>query len=91
MDIGFLWDENKEALVQEKHNVNLEQAVEALIDPHHLYEQDPQYHYSRFMIVGQTREGRILQVIVSDEEIPVMRLITAFDAEPKWRTKYEQR
>lgn len=90
MDVGFLWDEEKEAAVQEKHNVNLEQAVEALVDPHHLYEEDPQQNWGRFMIVGKTRAGRILQVIVSDEELPVMRLVTAFDAEKQWRQRYEQ-
>ena len=45
MDLGFLWDEEKEEAVQKKHNVNLEQAVEALVDPHHLYEEDPQQNW----------------------------------------------
>ncbi len=73
------------------HRVDLAQAVEALLDEAQLYEEDPQGDWSRFMIVGSTRHGRVLQVIVSDEALPVMRIITAFDATPRWRRAYERR
>lgn len=90
MDVGFLWDEQKEATTREKHSVNLEEAVEAIMDPVHLYEHDPQGNWGRFIVVGQTRTGRLLQVITSDEELPIIRLITAYDAESRWRREYEQ-
>ena len=90
MDIGFLWDEEKEAVTRDKHNVDLEQAVEAIMDPDHLYENDPQGHWGRFIVVGRTRTGRLLHVIISDEGLPIVRLITAYDAESRWRQEYEQ-
>lgn len=91
MDLGYLWDERKAALVEKKHGVDLAQAVEALCDPDQLYDEDPQGDWGRFMIVGRTRHGKLLQVILSDEELPVMRLITAFEADAVWRQAYERR
>ena len=90
MDIGYLWDENKEALVKAKHGVELDEAIEAIADPNHNYHDDPQGNWGRSLIVGRTRTGRLLQVIISDEDLPIIRIITAYDAEKHWRQEYEQ-
>ena len=91
MDVGFLWDEEKEAATREKHDVDLDQAIEAILDPAHLYENAPQGNWGRFIVVGRTGAGRLLQVIISDEEFPIIRLITAYGAKSQWRQEYEQR
>lgn len=44
-----------------------------------------------WMWVGKTVQDRILVVIYSEEELPLYRLITAFDAEGKWLNAYKQR
>ena len=43
------------------------------------------------MWVGKAVSERILVVIYSEEELPLYRVITAFDAEGRWRDAYNQR
>ncbi len=50
---------------------------------------DPQGHENRFMLVAQTAAGRVLQVVVSERELPLYRIITAFDAGGAWLAEYE--
>ena len=80
MDIGFVWDADKYQEVQRKHNVQFYEVVSAFDDPNVQVLPDPQGHEDRWMLVGKTVSGRILSVICSDEEAPLQRLITAFDA-----------
>ena len=89
-DVGYVWDEDKIALVREKHNVEMLDLIEVDLDPRSLTEDDPQGHYDRFMIVGTTRAGRLLQVICTDQDLPLIRFITAFDVNAFWRRRYEQ-
>ena len=89
-DEGYLWDENKMSKVWNEHAVSFYEAIQACEDPYQVLTEDPQGHEERFMIVGRTEQGRILQVLISDEELPVMRLITAFDAEPRWIQEWEK-
>ena len=80
MDIGFIWDEDKYQEVQEKHNVQFYEVVSAFDDPNVQMVPDPQGDADRWMLVGKTISGRVLSVICSDEDAPLQRLITAFDA-----------
>ena len=89
-DAGYLMDEEKLAQVLAKHGVEFIEILEACEDPHCMMAPDPQDHPERYLIVGQTRVGRLLEVICSDEELPIVRLVTAFDADPKWRRDYER-
>jgi len=88
-DIGFVWDEDKYDLVQTDHGVTFAEVVEALSDPRAMETFDPQGHHDRYMVVGASRD-RVLQVIYSDDELPLVRLITAFDANSHWRNEYER-
>jgi uncharacterized DUF497 family protein len=88
-DIGFVWDEDKYALVQTNHSVTFAEVVEALSDPLALETSDPQGHLDRCMVVGATAE-RVLQILYSDDELPLIRVITAFDANSRWRHEYER-
>lgn len=90
-DIGYLWNAEKCDKVKEDHGVEFWEVVEVLEDPNGFEEDDPQRNEGRFMFVGSTREERILQVIFSDEELPIIRIITAFDANKYWSGVYEDR
>ena len=90
-DIGYLWKEKKCNEVKEKHDVDFWEVVETLEDINGFEEEDPQKNEGRYMFVGSTREGRVLQVIYSEEEMPVIRIVTAFDADKYWSRVYEDR
>ena len=68
-DIGYVWDEDKYELVRAEHGVTFAEVVGALCDPLALEELDPQGHEGRSMWVGAC-EGRVLQIIYSDAELP---------------------
>lgn len=42
------------------------------------------------MLIGQTEQGKVLQVLCSEEQMPVIRLVTAFVADEYWRQNYER-
>ncbi len=90
-DEGYIWDSDKLERVRAKHDVEMLEAIEAELDPHSMTLEDPQGNWDRYMIVGQTSSGRILQVICTDEDTPLVRFITAFEAGEHWRRSYEQR
>ncbi len=91
MDIGFVWDENKYREVQEKHQVQFYEAVSAFDDPNGFEVPDPAGHEDRWMCIGTAASGRVLVVIYSDEDVPLLRLITAFDAAGSLRDEYYRR
>lgn len=95
MDLGFVWDENKYEQVQADHGVRFWEVVSAFEDALALEEPDPQGHVERFLMVAQTHEGRVLQVLYTEtyteEGAMLYRIITAFDAGKEWRDEYEQR
>ena len=91
MDIGFIWDENKYQVVQKKHKVKFYEMVSAFDDPNGYEVPDAAGHEDRWMWVGRTVHGRILAAINSEEDLPLYRLITAFDAERKWIDEYDKK
>jgi uncharacterized DUF497 family protein len=90
MDIGFVWDENKYQQVMADHNVRFYEVVSALDDQYGYEIPDPAGHVDRWMWVGKTVHDRVLVVIYSEEELPLYRIITAFEAEGSWRHAYDQ-
>ncbi len=88
MDIGFVWDEAKCAAVRVSHDVSFYEVVSCFDDARVLEVDDPQGHPDRFMLVAQTAAGRVLQVVVSEEALPLYRIITAFDAGGAWLAEY---
>ena len=91
MDIGFLWDEDKYQGVQTRHGVQFYEVVSAFDDPSGYEIDDPTGHEDRRMWIGMTAGGRILAIVFSDEELPIYRLITAFDAERRLLDEYDRR
>ena len=91
MDIGFVWDENKYREVQENHEVQFYEAVAAFDDPNGFEASDLSGYEDRSRWIGATAAGRVLVVVYSDEDVPLLRLITAFDATGSLRDEYYRR
>ena len=94
MDIGYVWDEAKYEEIQRAHRVLFWEVVSTFDDPDSLEEPDPQGHWDRYLSVGRTSAGRLLQVLyedaVSEEGSPLYRIITAFDAGKEWIDEYQR-
>ena len=90
MDIGYVWDEDKYERVKVKHGVVFSEVVEVLERLDTLYESDPQGNPGRYMAVGEAPGGKTLQVIFSDEDAPLLRIITAFEASKEWRDEFRR-
>ena len=80
MDIGFVWDEDKYKEVQDKHQVRFYEAVSAFDDLKGCEIADPAGHEDRWMWIGATFSGRVLALVYSEEDLPLYRFITAFNA-----------
>lgn len=92
MDVGYVWDEEKYRKVQKKHDVMFYEVVNALEDPNGFEQADEaRWEEERWIWLGQTETGRLLVVVYSDEELPLCRIITAFEATGRWVDEYEQR
>lgn len=92
MDLGYVWDEDKYRKVQQKHSVSFHEVVDALEDPNGFeYSDDASLLSERWLWIGQTQNGRILLIVYSEEDLPLLRIITAFDAEHRWADEYKQR
>ena len=90
MDIGFVWDEDKYRQVVAHHDMRFYEVVSAFDDPNGDEILDPAGHADRWMWVGQAVQGRVLMVIYAEDELPLYRIITAFDAEGEWLDAYTQ-
>ena len=90
MDIGFIWDEDKYKEVQSKHGVQFYEVVAAFDDPNGYEIADPRGHEDRWMRIGIAGD-RVLAIVFSEEDLPLYRLITAFDPERRLIDEYYRR
>ncbi|MBC8180689.1 BrnT family toxin [candidate division KSB1 bacterium] len=88
MDIGFVWDERKYDSVKQKHKVQFFEVVAAFDDPNGYEVNDPTKHEDRWLWIGKTPCDRILAIIYSEQDLPLYRIITAFEAEGRWIDEY---
>jgi uncharacterized DUF497 family protein len=94
MKIRFEWDSAKAASNLTKHRVSFELAKLVFFDPWALVEQDRiENGERRWQTIGMV-DGRVLLLVahtmVEDDDIEVIRIISARRAEPKERRRYEQ-
>ena len=93
MDTGYIWAEDKYELTKAKHDVTFSEVVAAMEDPHAVEMQEEVFAASVFEIrtrlVGCTSEGRMLLVVHTDEDAPLFRIVTAFDAPQEWIHEYQ--
>ena len=91
MDIGFVWEQSKYEKVIKDHRVRFYEVVAAFDDPNGYESQSIIEHEERWMWIGKTLDDRLLVIVYTDEDLPLYRIITAFDAEGKFQDEYYQR
>ena len=87
----FEWDPDKAAHNQGKHGVTFEEARTVFEDDLFVVFDDPDHsdHEKRYLIMGQSREGRLLVVSYTERSRHV-RLISARPATRHERKAYEE-
>ena len=90
----FEWDEEKNRLNQQKHNVSFEIAKEVFADPLHISKLDHRFSYfeERWITVGSTKKRDILVVanlFFTEDGEEIIRIISAREANKSERNIYE--
>jgi uncharacterized DUF497 family protein len=89
MQVEF--DPNKAAANRRKHGVSLEEAAGSLLDPLALVREDDSAEgEARFVLVGMSREGRLLTVCYTLRHEETIRLISARKATGREEQQYAQ-
>jgi len=91
----FEWDETKNKINQQKHNISFEEAKEVFDDPLHISKLDKRFDYfeKRWITIGLTSKHKILVVanlFFDDNGEEIIRIISARKANPKERKFYEK-
>ena len=88
--LEFEWDESKAAANLSKHGVSFDEAKTVFDDTLYVdfYDPDHSYDEHRYIIVGQSRRGRLLIVSYTERE-NVIRLISARETTRGEREAYE--
>ncbi len=86
----FEWDKNKAAANLSKHEVSFYEAKTVFSDPIYVdfYDIDHSDDEHRYIIVGQSQQGRLLIVSYTEREYAI-RLISAREATKRERDTYE--
>ena len=89
--MNFEWDEEKAAANLAKHNVSLDEAKTVFDDPLYVdfYDPDHSYEEHRYLIVGQSRQGRLL-IVSYTERGDMTRLISSREVTSTERKAYEE-
>ncbi len=87
----FEWGDKKAASNLADHGVSFDEAKTVFDDPLYMDFYDPDHSYGehRFIIVGQSRQRRLLMVSYT-ERGNAIRLISARELTPAERRKYER-
>ena len=87
----FAWDQKKGSNNLAKHGISFEEAATAFGDPLSNTFPDPDHSMEeqRFIILGQSEQGRIIVVAHSDDG-EVVRIISAREATRGERRSYEE-
>jgi uncharacterized DUF497 family protein len=85
------FDPKKAAANLKKHGVPLEEATGSLLDPHALVREDENAEgEARFVLVGMSRQGRLLTVCYTLREEETIRLISARQATRREERQYAE-
>ncbi len=91
----FEWDENKNILNLQKHQIGFVEAKEIFDDPLHISKLDHRFSYfeERWITLGSTKSYQIVVVanmFFDNDGEEVIRIISARKASQKERIFYEQ-
>lgn len=84
----FAWDHRKAAANLRKHGVSFEEASTAFEDELGAYYPDS-LHPTRFVLIGLSRQSRLLYVVHAEVKADVIRIISARKATKNERKHYE--
>ena len=87
----FEWDEEKAAANLADHKVSFDEAKTVFDDPLYVdfYDPDHSYDEHRYLIVGKSRQGRLL-IVTYTERGDAVRLISAREVTSAERKAYEE-
>jgi len=87
----FKWDEKKAAANLADHGVSFDEAKTVFDDPLYVdfYDPDHSYDEHRYLIVGESRQGRLL-IVSYTERRDAVRLISAREVTFSERKTYEE-
>jgi len=85
------WDDKKAAANLADHGVSFDEAKTVFDDPLYVdfYDPDHSYEEHRYLIVGESRQGRLL-IVSYTERGESVRLISAREVTPSERKAYEE-
>ena len=91
MATQFEWNENKAEHNLARHGVSFDEAKTVFDDPLYVdfYDPDHSDEEHRYIIMGQSRQGRLLIVSYTERE-DVIRLISARQVTRRERAAYEE-
>ena len=86
--VRFVWDARKAAANLKKHRVSFEEASTAFADELGAYYPDS-LHEDRFILIGYSRQQRLLYVVHAEVTPDAIRIISARKATKHEKTRYE--
>jgi uncharacterized DUF497 family protein len=86
--VRFTWDPRKAAANLRKHGVSFDEAATAFEDELGAYYPDT-LHDDRFILIGYSRQRRLLFVVHAEVRREVIRLISARQATNHEKAHYE--
>jgi len=86
--VRFVWDKRKAAANLKKHGVSFEEAATAFDDNLGAYYPDS-LHEDRFILIGYSRQQRLLYVVHAEVTLEAIRIISARKATKHEKTRYE--
>lgn len=87
---SFSWDARKADSNYKKHGVAFLEAIEVLFDPYYHAEEASVEGEERYAVMGHSKKGRLLYVVVRDEGDEAWRIISARAVTPQERIRYEE-
>ena len=89
--IKFEWDENKNISNQRKHGITFEEAKTVFVDDLARLIPDPDSSKGeeRFILMGISKEEKLLTVCHCERSLNTIRIISARKADKKERKQYE--
>jgi hypothetical protein len=84
----FAWDPRKAATNLRKHGVSFEEASTAFQDELGAYYPDT-LHENRFILIGYSRQQRLLYIVHAEVQQNAIRIISARKATKHEKARYE--
>lgn len=86
--VRFVWDRRKATANVDEHGVSFDEACTAFLDPLGAYYPDA-LHDDRFILIGHSRQHRVLYAVHGEVRADTIRIISARKATKHEKTRYE--